>query len=679
MTSNAVEIGSSASANPAPSHQSNRRPDIQGLRAVAVLMVVAFHAGLPIPGGFVGVDVFFVISGFVIAATLQREWDGSHRIRFARFYMRRFKRLTPALALMVTVTMLLTAVVISPLGAQQNAAKTAIGAMFIASNVVIANTTGGYFSLAAETNPLLNVWSLSVEEQFYLGFPFVLALGWAIVRRRRGLSLVPLILVGAVVLGSLLLALVDEGGLAFPGSKDALGFYSPVPRAWEFAAGAFIALAISGRRGLGPGAAAVSGALGLTGLAASMFLISETTPFPGVWTLLPVLSTVLLIVAGWQNTGNFASRILSTRPMVLLGDWSYSIYLWHWPLIVLATTLWPGTPWVPVAAALGALIPAVASYRWVEQPLRTRDYDRRTFSALVLVTMTLPLLSAALVLTGSDVGYGNPVIQSYQRASVQQVGTACAEHEAAIIACSVNTDATGPPVYLVGDSHADHISDAVFSAARELGRPAFSRIAPACQFFDTLIGDVGQEPVRHCQEYFLTTIQWLTTAEPGIVIISTSARPFWDPTIQLGSTQDSMTSDEEDKLRLLDEGLSASILELETARHAVIVVHDSPTFVNPYLYAPTECSLPRLLAQGCDRVLPLAVVEAQQRHIRATMSKIAASTGVGTIDLRPQLCTEHGCPSRRGDLVVYSDSNHLSADQSELLTDEFVDALEAAG
>ena len=281
MTSHTVESRSPVSGNLVSSRRSNRRPDIQGLRAIAVLMVVAFHAGLPVPGGFVGVDVFFVISGFVIAATLQREWDQSHGIRFARFYMRRLKRLTPALALMVTVTMLLTAVVISPLGAQQNAAKTAIGAMFIASNIVIANTTGGYFSLAAETNPLLNVWSLSVEEQFYLGFPFLLALGWAIVRRRRGLSAVPLILVGSIVLVSFLLALVDEGGLAFPGSKDALGFYSPLPRAWEFAAGAFIALAISGRRGLGPRTAAVSGTLGLAGLSASVLLISESDAVPG--------------------------------------------------------------------------------------------------------------------------------------------------------------------------------------------------------------------------------------------------------------------------------------------------------------------------------------------------------------------------------------------------------------
>lgn len=683
MTSRAVESTSSADGGLSASGRRDRRPDIQGLRAIAVLMVVAFHAGLPVPGGFVGVDVFFVISGFVIAGTLQREWDQFHRIRFARFYMRRFKRLTPALALMVTVTMLLTAVVISPLGAQQNAAKTAIGAMFIVSNFVIANTTGGYFSLAAETNPLLNVWSLSVEEQFYLGFPFLLAVGWALVRRRRGLSAVPLILVGSVVVVSFLLALVDEGGLAFPGSRDALGFYSPVPRAWEFAVGAFIALAISNKSGLAPRAAAVTGTVGLVGLTASLFLISESTPFPGVWTLLPVGSTMLLIVAGWQRAENVASRLLSTRPMVRIGDWSYSIYLWHWPFIVLATTLWPGTGWMPVVAALAAMIPAVASYRWVEQPLRARTYTRRAFTVLLAVTLIPPVLSAGFVLAASAGGYGNPLVQSYQRASRPHPGTSCSDpmegSTEAIIGCSFNADAAGPPVYLVGDSHADHVSDGVIGAAQSLGRPASTRIAPACQFFDVFIGDVGQEPVRHCQEYFPTTLEWLTTSEPGTVVISTSARPFWDPTIQLGSTQDAMSSDEDDKLQLLDEGLSATIRELENAGHSVVLVHDSPTFVPPYSYAPAECSFPSLLAHRCDRVLPVDVVEAQQKKVRATIGDIALATGAATIDLRPHLCSEQGCPTRSGDLVMYSDSNHLSADESESLTDEFVEVLSAAG
>ena len=162
-----------------------RRRDIQGLRAIAVLVVVAFHAGLPMPGGFVGVDVFFVISGYVIATMLQREWQATGRVDFVRFYVRRFKRLTPALALTVLVTMLVSAFVLSPLGSQQAAGQTALGALFLSANAVIATITGGYFDAPAEGNPLLNMWSLSVEEQFYLIFPLLLAVAW---RRRRAVT-----------------------------------------------------------------------------------------------------------------------------------------------------------------------------------------------------------------------------------------------------------------------------------------------------------------------------------------------------------------------------------------------------------------------------------------------------------------------------------------------------------
>ena len=170
--------GAVANKHQSESMTSHRRPDIQGLRAIAVVMVVAFHAGLPVPGGFVGVDVFFVISGFVITTMLQREWVSSGRIRFRQFYLKRFKRLTPALALLVSITLIASAVVLSPLGPQEIAAKTGIGAMLLSANFVIARSTGGYFDPAAATNPLLNTWSLSVEEQFYLVFPAVIFLGW---------------------------------------------------------------------------------------------------------------------------------------------------------------------------------------------------------------------------------------------------------------------------------------------------------------------------------------------------------------------------------------------------------------------------------------------------------------------------------------------------------------------
>ena len=146
----------------------------------------------------VGVDVFFVISGFVITSMLHREWSSSGRVKFSRFYLRRFKRLTPALALMVTVTMVVSAFALSPIDTQETAARTAIGAILLVANFVIARTTGDYFDAPAESNPLLNTWSLSIEEQFYIVFPVLIALGWSVTRRGRAYTFVPLLLTGAL-------------------------------------------------------------------------------------------------------------------------------------------------------------------------------------------------------------------------------------------------------------------------------------------------------------------------------------------------------------------------------------------------------------------------------------------------------------------------------------------------
>lgn len=373
-----------------------RRPDIQGLRAIAVLMVVLYHARLPVPGGFVGVDVFFVISGFVITSMLHREWGKSGAINFAGFYWRRFKRLTPALALMVAVVMVLSAMLLSPFGRQQIAAKTAVGAMLLCANVVIAATTGDYFDAPAESNPLLNTWSLSVEEQFYLAFPAVIAFGWAVAAKGRRWRLAPVAIVGLAAALSFGLAMVGSAqSLTFPGSDLLLGFYSPVTRAWEFAVGALLALGL-GRVQRWPSRLRLwLGSVGAVALFLSLFLISSATAFPGPWTLLPVLGTLGLIVSGCGRPTALA-RVLGAGALVRLGDWSYSIYLWHWPAIVLGITLWPQHQWAPVIAAAVSLVPALASYHFVEQPFRQRSADRGWSAARLVTAVVLPPLLLAL-------------------------------------------------------------------------------------------------------------------------------------------------------------------------------------------------------------------------------------------------------------------------------------------
>jgi peptidoglycan/LPS O-acetylase OafA/YrhL len=380
-----------------------RRLDIQGLRAVAVLMVVAYHAGLPVPGGFVGVDVFFVISGFVIAGMIDREWSSTGRFGFGRFYLRRFKRLTPALALMVAVTMILACCLLSPFGPQQWTAQTGIGAMLLVANFVIAQTTGGYFDPPAESNALLNTWSLSVEEQFYLVFPAILLLGWVLSRRgRRRVPWGP-VLVGAVALVSLGLAMLAVNGLAPPHSEHLLGFYSPLTRAWEFAVGALLALTATSRSLRSDRHATVLAWLGAALLAGSAGLVTKALPFPFTSTALAVGGTLLVIAAGTHHTTR-VSRALALPGIVRVGDWSYSIYLWHWPLKVFAVYLWPDAPYAAVLAATLSILPAVASYRWVEQPLRRLPPLSRPRTAAFVGAVVLPpiLLAASLGIAANE-------------------------------------------------------------------------------------------------------------------------------------------------------------------------------------------------------------------------------------------------------------------------------------
>jgi peptidoglycan/LPS O-acetylase OafA/YrhL len=296
-----VTSAQSGSAARAPS--SWRRADIQGLRAVAVLLVVAFHAGLPVPGGFIGVDVFFVISGFVITELILRSLDTPGGFRFRTFYARRLKRLLPALALMVAVVLALSIVLLSPLGAQQTAAATGLGAVFFVANFVIYSLTGDYFDAPAETNPLLHTWSLSVEEQFYFIFPALMVLAWWLAHRRRsgGRRMSFILLSGLAVLSFLLCVAMSFGwsGLRAIERPAEWAFYSSLTRAWEFAVGALLAMALTSARmrttRLPGQALSVMGALLLI---ISAFAITGSSTFPGFIVAVPVLGTLLVIAGG---------------------------------------------------------------------------------------------------------------------------------------------------------------------------------------------------------------------------------------------------------------------------------------------------------------------------------------------------------------------------------------------
>lgn len=667
---------------------STRRPDIQGLRAVAVLLVVAFHADLPLPGGFVGVDVFFVISGYVITAMLLRERLTSGALSLRRFYARRFKRLTPALALVVTVTCLVSLVVLSPIQTQRETAITGIGAMLLVANIVIARTTGGYFDAAAELNPLLNTWTLSVEEQFYLVFPAVLALSWLAARHARRRSDGPaltgsVIVVSAIAVLSFAFAATGAAGISFRGSELVLGFYSPVSRAWEFAAGALLALL--GTRIVRRHVATLLGLAGVAVVGTAALVITPTTPFPGPWTLLPVAGAVLLIAAG-SHPANIVSRALAVRPATVVGDWSYSVYLWHWPVIVLSSVWWPGPPTV-IAAAL-SFIPAVASYRWLEEPLRLRPMPSPgRFFVLVVVVMAIPLAAGGLLVAASSAGLWSDrvrdlqsAVEPFHLAQVAGCATGTPLSQRTEGACTWNPGSPGPPVYLVGDSNADHISEGLVAASAGAGRPVIISTANACPLVAGWLERASATPLANeqCRAYAAGTLDDLASAPAGLVVLGASDNYWTDPDFTFGTDASTATADAEDKLAALRTELASTVRRLQDAGHEVAILQTVPRWTGEHAWDPAACTAWATLRGQCSAEMPLADALVGQGPVRGVVDSVAAATGAGVVDLWETLCSADRCRTSDGDTFRYRDAGHLTVSQSELLAPVFA-PLVAAG
>jgi peptidoglycan/LPS O-acetylase OafA/YrhL len=608
-----------------------RRLDVQGLRAVAVLSVVAYHAGLPVPGGFVGVDVFFVISGFVITAMLRREWETTGRISLGAFYKRRFKRLTPALAVVVGVTAVTAGLVMSPLGPQQRVSETGLGAMALIANWVIASTTGGYFDAPAAANPLLHTWSLSVEEQFYLVFPALLALGWFVAARRPARRHTATIFVTLLGLGSFGIALVGVNPLVH---SWLFGFYSPLTRAWEFAVGALLALVtVKSVRGL-----AAAGALLL---AASFFLIDDRTTFPGLWTLLPVAATALLIVG--------RPRALTLRPLVQVGDWSYSIYLWHWPLIVLATTF----GWSRTAAAALSFLPAVASFRWVERPLRSSQLPRRRFALLVAAVVMSPLIvDGALGAVAADVWtprYESGDMPVVNHGDLGQFGfygymTAhyhpCAAGDVrahslrygGFLRCRQSKTGSRIDVAVIGDSHAEHL---------------FVGLANTLGHENVVYYLVNDAPVTSDPDFARIVRNVAATPSVRAVIVNAFwyGRPY--KTAQLDATLDALT----------------------LAGKPTFVTDDVPFFQ----FDPFECKFRQALLLPTNCSTSVADFHRQYAtYYPQLAAAVRRAPGVQMLHTAHFLCGRTRCEMARHGKLLYRDSTHLNINGSEFVAEQLL-------
>ncbi len=529
-------VSPTAEARGQRSAQSRFRPDIEGLRAVAVVAVVLFHAEVPgLGGGFVGVDVFFVISGFLITGLLWREVSATGTVQLRGFYGARARRLLPASATVGVVTMIASAVLLPPL--QIGAViRDGIASALYVSNLWFTVQNVDYFGGHLPPSPFQHYWSLGVEEQFYLVWaPMILGTAWLIRRVRRGtkadltspatLSKRPyLVILVLVVTVSFALSLVTTYLV------PAAAFFSLPTRAWQLAAGALVALTADQWRRLSPLVAAIAGWAGLTVILLVCTWLSASTLYPGTAAIWPTLGAVLVIGGGCAASAQGCGSILGLAPMQAIGRISYSWYLWHWPMLVLTPALL-GHPLglaARVAAALASGGLAVLTLRFIENPLRFAAPIRRSaWASLALggaATSVAVCVGVGLLAWGVPIpiGRGAPATPLAVTAAPAPTGSAMDIYDAAVrhafsqVQAAVETAADlqavpsnlNPPLAGASAAHMGLSSDGCLRTQKEAGQPECATGDTASRTTVALVGDSHAAMWNPAFEIIATQRHW---------------------------------------------------------------------------------------------------------------------------------------------------------------------------
>ena len=665
------------------------RTDIQGLRGFAVLAVVLYHASLPVPGGFLGVDIFFVISGFIVTTVMLRELDVTGKVSLRDFYVRRIRRILPMFTLVTVVTILLTMVFLSPFGDQQQAFSTSRWSAFFASNYQL-QLSDSYQNLVG--NPFRHMWSLSVEEQFYVVLPIVLILSVWLFRRssdRTGRWR------GAFVGVTSALALVSFALALDASASEAtatMAFFSLPTRAWELCIGVLAATAFSSLR-LGRAFASVLGVGGFVALTFSLFLIDDSTTHPGWVTLAPVVGTAILILVGSQSA--VTHWVLSCKPLVWLGDRSYGWYLWHWPFVVFAGAALGNRPMVLAVASVLALLITEFTFRVVEQPTRRAKSVVGFRATAVLVGSMLVVASSSFAadrVTGTGLGLreGNPDEFDFteQFELVKRGGNmdgSCfldslftSFNDVGVVAreCSNKVRSSTTDVVLIGDSNALTASDGLFEATRQLGVrsvffggggcPSLSRppmdksetCAPVQQMYRRLVEEVDPRVVVLVNRYDLYV-------EPLAGVIDNDHRiPFAD-----GKTPVRPRQRLESVARALEEFVDELVRD---GRQVVVMLQPPPSYLlNRTLF---ESWFPQA---AIFRDSDVANVVEQRREIReAIISVLAGREGISVFEPGEAVCGRADfCQANIDDELVYANLSHLNPKGSMRLTEGFIGVL----
>jgi peptidoglycan/LPS O-acetylase OafA/YrhL len=618
-----------------PNIKPKYRPDIDGLRAVAVVSVLLFHAFPDVlRGGFVGVDIFFCISGFLISSILISELR-LQKFSLIGFYNRRVRRIFPALLTVLVAVLAVAPVFLAPDELKSLGLHTFGGASFLSNFILLSES--GYFDTDALTKPLLHLWSLAVEEQFYIFWPLLLAFSW---RWRWGVSAT----IAAVALLSFLFNLAVTLKVS-PWFDPSAGFYLPMARFWELMGGAWLAYE-GARRSLIPKPFRDAVAFfGSALLIFSIVAISGDHAYPSVWALFPTVGALCLIAAGAET---WVSRvILSNKAAVWIGLISYPLYLWHWPLLAFARVVDSELPSMVVRASLAALAVPLAwlTYRFIERPVRSGKMGRMTIPALAAGLAIMGVFGGGLFLAGggnvSAVRVANrgeidhPTFNAYLERHFVPCDPpdirAASQREGHFLRCT-QSRAGDQQVAIIGDSHAEQIFLGLAEVFPEYNSVDYTRKSNPADIrnFGNILRYIASDKTI---KTVIFSNYW------AFYVVNTRPAIDFAPAL-----------------------LSAATV-LERAGKHVIILDDPPNFS----FDPARCKYERLLGQNrCSD--PASFYSSQRDAFYPKLQQVAHGTpSVSLVDTWQYFCRADSCQMARGGEVLYRDRNHINIEGSRYL------------
>jgi peptidoglycan/LPS O-acetylase OafA/YrhL len=635
------------------------RADIDGLRAIAVSAVVLFHAGLSeLSGGFVGVDVFFVISGYLIGGQIFREVSAG-TFSFKSFYSRRVRRLLPAFFALLVVFSLFGTFALTP-QEMRTFGRESTAAVFGGSNFLFY-TAGDYFAPAADRSPLLMTWSLGVEEQFYLIFPFI-ALGVSLFKRHRLLTV------------GLLCVLSFAGSLVLIKTAPAAAFYLLPTRAWELGAGTILALKDRAHRpahGLSKAQEVISTA-GFALIIGSMAFYRPEWAFPGAFATLPVLGTVMLIAtpSSWLN-----QRLLAPAPLRFIGLVSYSWYLWHWPIFYVYRVIadYRGGMWsvLPFALSFAA---AVLSWRFVERPFRARVLGEST--VLVRYGIATCVISAMALFWYVSDGWPSrlaPEADRLARVAIKARRAPCLVRSGVAVLSDSNEHCMplvqpeqNGRIVVIGDSHADALAPGVAAYAERIGS-AFGQLTksscPALWGYAAKVAgnvDSWRDCLRYQERAFAAVAE-----DPDVKLVFLAS--YWS------SQMHDLRSEQHSAPTSFEVALTDTAARLTAAGKRVVSIQDVPTFrIDPYARAvgshiPLRRALAKLLggSEEFHIAVPSDVIPDASRVTLTALTRNLKKVHV--IDPWARLCSRKGCRFATNKDIFYTDFQHITASGARLI------------